>query len=427
MIVKIMITYFILFFFSFSSLAEKPDLVETDSQKKEVSLELETDSKEKEAISSEDDSKVSEKNKSEDFSDEAFFLEEKQEDPGVGSVDMFWKASFNPTLLFDSLSTSTILKTDIHGRLRWRILETFFLESEVLLLGRNGFNQSIYDRDDRGSGISILEVLFEWKPSDQSSLKFGSLKQDFFEMPLLISDRTFPSLVSSWNFKENKDWKFVLRAAIPENASGRTTRAAQLIKGVPLFLTASLLLHEEDFFNFYVQDVFSFYSYYNLPPSVAVRSRTFGNTTEYEGDDTKFAYPFLGIHNNLRVRKELDYNWIAELGTEGIFNFLAPNTLNEGARVYSAFYHNYKDFMEVKVGGEVFFNQSDASVAYYNSEVYGRSNRRGFLASLQGHFYESRLTIGASLGYTDPIRPKPHYPERAVYISFFITTNYIAI
>ena len=350
-------------------------------------------------------------------------------------IEIFWKPVFKSQAFSESFSKRTainaIVSAEIYGKLKWQAVETFSYQIQGLLVGRSGFTQSLYDRDDRPSGLHLLDGFFEWRPFSDLSMKFGVIQQSFLSAPLLIADKTFASLVGGLSLDNPffQDLSFLFQAAIPENVSGLTQRSSQIVAGVPLFLSFSSKLALPAFFDMDLREAFSLFCYYNLPPAVANKSRLYGNSVSGYGSDTSFLHSFYGWHNDMQFHRRLSDLWFVKGGWEYIYNFGAPNKYNEGFRLYSALYYNYKNFMEIQGIGEWFANQSDSSVAYYNSEIYGHNNRRGFLARLQGHLFSSGLTLGGFLAYSQPIDDQRIKSPTGSSFSFavFLKTNYIAI
>ena len=84
--------------------------------------------------------------------------------------------------------------------------------------------------------------------------------------------------------------------------------------------------------------------------------------------------------------------------------------------------------MEIKLTGEIFANQPYSSIAYYGSEMYGRNDRKGLLASLQGYFYNSGLTLGISFVYSRPDQPLTRSVHGdSFFISVYLMTDRFSI
>jgi len=347
------------------------------------------------------------------------------------NIKAFWKSIFRTNAFTDKSTTNTIVSTEIYGKLQWKLVNSMSFHAKALAMGKNGFTQSIYDRSDRNTGLHILEAFFEWNSMDMF-LKIGNIQQSFLEAPLLITDRTFPSVLFRFpltSTEQSKKLFFLFQGAIPDNASEVVRRETQIVRGAPLFATSSIFFQSSDFLsNSTVKDIFTLYYYYNISPAVADRSRVYGNTIERTGNDSSFRFQFLGLHNHLKWQKQIADLWLLELGIEYLYNFLAPDTYNEGGRFYGALYHNYENLMELKFTGEIFSNQSDTSIAYYNSEIYGHNNRRGVSARVQSHLFSSGLTIGVSTVYSQPINNPEQSPTGSAFsVSVFLLTNYVTI
>ena len=345
-------------------------------------------------------------------------------------IKAFWKAAISSKAFFDKSTANTVLGTEIYGRLEWELIETLSFQTQGLIIGRNGFTQAIYDRSDRVRGFYLLEGFFNWKMNPYLFIKVGNIQQDFLDAPLLITDKTFPSIIGKMFFHKssNIDLSLLFQIAIPDNATESVQRETQIVRGFPLFLTSSTFLEISDFLNSNIEEKLTFFYYYNLPPAVADRSRIYGNTVRRTKSDSTFTHDFFGFHNHLSLRKKISKRWIFHIGGSFIYNFLAPDTFNEGMRIYSSLYHNYENIMEVKIIGEIFSNQSDTSIAYYNSEIYGHNNRKGYAVKLQNHFYNSGLTLGISFVHSYPINNPQGSPiGLSNSLALFLMTNYISI
>lgn len=356
---------------------------------------------------------------------ESYKQQQKQLKQGLNAS---WKTEFNAKTFTDRSTTDTVLSTEIYGRVDWNFLQSFSFHTLGLIIGRSGFTQSIYDRDDRKNGLYLLEGYFNIQPTPSISLKVGNYNQEFLQAPLLITDRSFPSLLQTFTAKLEDHLKFVFifQQAIPDNGSESVRRESQIIRGAPLFLTGSAFMeYSKD--NFLFKENFTVFSFYNLPPSLAEVGRTRGNSVDFLSSDSVFKYGFFGIHNNISFQFPVTSRSIVEVGGDILYNFLAPDKFNQGERVFGSLYYNYRDFVEFKWNAEYFANQSDTSIAYYNNETYGHNNRTGLLWKMQTYFYQSGITLGITYVYSQPINPERSAigVSNAVIVS--LGTRYISI
>ena len=351
---------------------------------------------------------------------------EFMEIPEKSDFSSFWKAVFKTRFFGANYKLNAIFSSELYGKLKWDIMDHVSFQAKGLVIARNGFTSAIYERGDREGGrLYFLEGFFKLRVSPQFFLQMGTLQQSFLNAPLLITDTTFPSILGVLSINNPYgDLSLLFQSAIPDNAES-VNRESQ-IGGIPLFLTSSVLFHTPKFFfDSDIKEIFTVFYFYSLPNDVAQKSRVYGNTIVGTGLGSSFEYGFLGIHNNVSIKRSLTDFWIIELGYEFLYNFKAENFYNEGTRLYSSVYHNYKNFMELRFKAELFANQSDSSVAYYNSEIYGHNDRQGFLASLQSHLYRSGLTIETAFVYSQPINKGGLGP--AYSFTFSLMTNYVAI
>ena len=348
----------------------------------------------------------------------------------INDVEAFWNADYEFKRFSSRSSIDTLVKVEFLGRLKWQLAETLSIHTKGLVVGRSGHTQFIYDRSDRLGGFHLLEFFFQWFAFPSVSLQHGIIEQDFLSAPLLVTDKTFPSMIGEWSvdYFSEVQLKLLFQVAIASNFTEKVERILQL-QEAPLFLTSSLFLDgQNDFFDIAIKEKLTVFHYYNLPPDIANRSRIYGNFINGQGSNSVFKYSFFGFHNNLSFQKILSDLWALSAGVEFIYNLRAPDTHNEGMRLYSSVYHNYKETMEIRVTGELFANQSDTSVAYYNSETYGHNNRKGFLAKVESHFFRSGLTLEIAFVYSKPINYVEQSTIKDAYsFSVALKTNDIAI
>ena len=361
-------------------------------------------------------------------SNEAFDLSKS-----LGFLEASWKSSFEMKYFKDDSTNTALTKAKIYGRLNWDLSDSFSFYSKAVFIGRSGTTQSIYDRLDLQEGLNQLETFFTWKWNSFFWLDFGNIQQSFLQAPLLITDKTFSSAKLNFSldhwFKRFYKASALVQLAIPSNAE-KSQRKGQIIKGFPFFGVGSLYLKslslpflsfEHIFFN-----RFNVWMYYNLPPAVAHASNLYGNDIQGMRSDSVFKYDYYGFHNHTGFKAVLSSIWAGDIGFEYIKNLGSPSESNEGARVYTSLYYNYQNFVEIKGLFEYFKNRSNSAVAFYNSEVYGHNNRRGFLALLQCYFYESGISAGASLVSSRAFSKRAAIGP-SLSGSVFLTVNYIKL
>ena len=347
------------------------------------------------------------------------------------ALSRYWQANFKVYTLTDKSTTNTISSTEIFGKMNWLILDNLSIHVQGLIIGRNGFSQSIYDRDDRTRGFHFLEGFLKYKHASFFEIRFGNIKQDFLQSPLLITDKTFPSLIQkfSWKLADNLKFNLLFQQSIPDNATEVVRRAPQIIS-TPFFLTSSAswdwtknIINR----NMSLHQMLNLFYFTNLSSAVADKGRLYGNTISYSGSDSDFKYKFYGFYKILKLKIPLNKILLGELGMDFLINLGARKNYNKGERVYLSLYQNYYDFMEIKLTGEYFLNQSDSSVAYYNSELHGHNNRIGGGLRLETYLYRSGINLGVSYRYSQPIEEIKTVTGKGHYFLVHIGTNYVSI
>ena len=343
------------------------------------------------------------------------------------------KVNFDPYMARSRSWNDILFRTKLYGKVYWSLFDNLSVQTEGLLLGRKGSIQSVYGKEYRREGFNFLEFFFNYNYNSRFEIKFGVLNQDFLKAPLLMTDRTFPALQESFSFflPKNITGRFVFQQAIPNNADDDVKRASQLTPLPPLFFTGSAFLETKShpyLFNSNVRERLTFFYFTRLPSSVAdQKGRIYGNSILNYGSDAGFLFDFYGIHNTLSWRIPFKDSWAVELEWDYLHNFGAESSFNKGGRYRLSLYHDFFNLIEFKLTGEVFGNQSDSSVAFYNSEIYGHNNRQGAGLILQGHFYQSGVTVGGRYLYARPIEGRRTSLEGSHYFSIYIRTSYVSI
>ena len=341
------------------------------------------------------------------------------------------KVTFNPYIVKRQDKNDNVFDAKMYGKVNWKFSDNLSIYCEGLLLGRHGSIQSLWPREYKKEGFNLLELFLKYNYKSYLEIQFGSLRQDFLSAPLLMTDETFPAFreIFSFSLPQDVTGQLLFQQAIPDSMDDDIQYFSQLTQ-TPFFFTGSVFLEAKShpkLFHSNVEEKLTFFYFTTLPPAIAKEGERNGNSVLGHGSDAGFNFPFYGIHNNMNWQFPFKDSWVVELGWDYLHNFGAVENYNKGGRFYAALYHDFFNLMELKVMGEVFGNQSDASVASYNSWKYGHNNRQGAGVGLQGYFYQSGLTVGAHYIYTHPIETLRTSLDEGHYFSIYIETGYISI
>lgn len=166
------------------------------------------------------------------FSETSEFDEDKD-------FSLFWKAVFEAKVFSASHASQVMMGTEIYGKVKWRIMDRFYIYNEALFVGRTGFTGSIYDRADRGSNVYPVESYFNWGPLSFLTLRLGLIKQDFLKAPLLITDKTFSGViqkVSFFDWPDKATLSLFLQQAIVNSPKEFAKQESEIVKFAPMFL-----------------------------------------------------------------------------------------------------------------------------------------------------------------------------------------------
>lgn len=219
-----------------------------------------------------------------------------------------------------------------------------------------------------------------YSPWSWIELNAGAISQGIYNSPLLVGSRAFVAAKEQINFHISDDHLFYVSSeqAIPSNDS-LTNRIGSVEGKTPQFMIHSLGMDLKG----NVLDLklaASLWRYNSLSSSVAYYSRFMGNTVSGIGTDaSRFFYGYYG--KNVSMQLKLFNTSAVNLTFEGqwLINDDAAENHDTGmlARGYLGLYSH-------RLGLSMLRNESDSSVAFYNSSFLGHNNRKGIGLSLDG-------------------------------------------
>ena len=343
----------------------------------------------------------------------------------------------------------------------------FHLDNQWILTGAQGSTQALYVRRGTGDGITMRSLNAGWRGIPDLDIRagifymdsiagYGSYKkspalarfyQSFFEAPLLIADWSFIGLTQKYSGLSPflspwvKDSFILSRQSIP---SGETAldRFSQ-VQNLPSLLTASffagdvqlpaLRVNEFDLSSlnnrFFIAGSMTGFLYRNLSARAAEEGRTLGNTSKdiYLGGDSELKYSFYGIYTSGGVYFDLFDDLNIELKTAFLWNFGAPRGRNKAQSVSVAVTMPVGASMFLSPSLEYFVNQSDASVAYYNSRKYGYSGHKGFLLGFRLNLEQHKAFVRLQLGSVRSMAKGASPIGYSNYLEFSLGTDYARI
>ncbi len=248
-----------------------------------------------------------------------------------------------------------------------------------------GSSQAIFADEYTPSNRFVLnEAALKFIPYSNdittAALEAGAIDQARFDAPGLIGANAFPGALESARFAVGGPGNFVeasAEQAIPVNTS-LSTRLGDSIGSPSFFLErAKLGLRPSREFGF--EGWASYFSFSNLPHSIAHESRYLGNSvTGLGASGAEYLYGFSGFESGAKLIFGSDKDQIrVSLGGSYVNNLDAPMGANGAILGFARADFNVSSRVALSPRFEAFRNESDASPAYYNSSDILHSNRTG--------------------------------------------------
>jgi hypothetical protein len=293
----------------------------------------------------------------------------------------------------DKFTKSRVLSLKAAAAIDYKISEDLKAIVFAGVLYEAGSNSSLFvSENNPESELVLKEGYLAYSPLEMLTLSIGALDQEKWKSPLFLTETPFLGAEEKLSLKWG-EYQIYIKAlqSIPQNQN-LSDRAGNVNEGTPTFFAESLGIRlGGDILSFKVEG--TQYSFSELGHGVAHQSGLLGNSTSGNQDNARFLYRFQGY--NLSTELEIHGGDIWGLLFSGhyTFNDKAPNNRNAA---YLA--HGGMLFGVLELFVESFENQSDASIAYYNSKTYGHNNRQGQSLGLKWGGDSEKMKV--SLRYT---------------------------
>lgn len=342
--------------------------------------------------------------------------------------ESWWKIDLSGFLLRDNLDYSSVIRTKINSKIITQFTDSFFATAEFELFTSSGSIQKIYERIGESNGISQREILLLWKATNWLNVQFGAINQSFLQSPLLLANIPFPSIVENIELFKGEEHSLSLNVqqAIPTTFSDKHSIYTQSLAKMPFLFTTSVFWDYDPKSYYKITLNSTFFHYNPLPSDIALASKFYGNTVTHQPSVFKYRYtglyiglePSFQIFPNLGIKLKAHYirniRETAENYNQGLlYSLQIPFDITENIRLTPVF--------------EYFRNQPDSSVAYYNSERYGHSNRTGFVGELILNFYNRNIEVGFRHLRSNAVTEIGSLKKEQTYYLLYLRTNYAKI
>ena len=344
-------------------------------------------------------------------------------------VDSFWKTQVEGFILSNQESRQRLMKVKLYGKFDLEFNPYISAHFEPYLVVKEGEVQQRFRSSDESAVIQMHQGFFEVKPADKFNIQVGSINQEYLNSPLLVTDSAFLSALFAYTYiKEKYEVQTVLQQSMPSvvNSFKRYNEIADAPYFTSLFTYGEWI--PSDFYSF-KGHITGFY-FTNLPAFIAHQSKTYGNTILGDKSSAQFAYPYYGVNfdfsSQLRITPEMYFS----IGYNGLMNFGAPSTKAWGERVYGILDMDFWKFVKLYSRVEYFYNNSDSAPAYFNSEIYGHNDRKGFLTELKFFVPKGNFELGFRYIFSEPIQKQiisSSVREHEHSFMVFVSSRYLSI
>lgn len=344
------------------------------------------------------------------------------------SFESWWKMELDGFLQEDRIDYRALMRTRINAKVLTQLNSFLFAQAEFELLTGVGSIQTIDQRPGDTSGISQRELLLLLKTTNWLTVQFGTINQRFLQAPLLLAKIPFPSIVENIELFTGKQHTLFLsfQQAVPTTFSDDHSIYIQSLAKVPFLMTKSFFWNYDSKSFYKVKFNSTFFHYSVLPSDIAQNSWANGNSIVE--NPASFKYNYTGFYFGLEPSFQLFSNLGLRLKAHYINNLrdMDEEDLNQGILYSLEVPFDITENIRLTPVIEYFVTQPDASVAAYNSERYGHSNRTGFVGELILSFYNRNMEVGIRHLNSRAVRTGGSKENQSYYL-LFLRTGYAKI
>lgn len=338
-------------------------------------------------------------------------------------IDVEWKMGLSGQSFSNEKEQEQTTGFGLSGRLRYGLLRGLEVRAEVGANLQSGYAQSQFGDNAPRSGLILGEALVKVKPLPFFALEAGAINQAHLKSELLVAEQAFPALLQRLTF-ENRVFQFELKAqqAIPTSTTLSTEAGEAEV--MPTFLAETVTLKARPLRPLILSVFATHFAFHDLPSAVAMGSESYGNTVVSDGPaSARFRYEFEGFLAGGDAKFQIRRGLIWTIDTQILQNARADESYGLAQMVSSALTIGMSGGVDLTPGGGLFFSESDAAPAYYNSSELGHNNRAGWMAQLEAVFKKSKFKVLGRYVDADLINPTINQ-SRQQSISLRVETLY---
>ena len=340
------------------------------------------------------------------------------------SKSLLWKGSLSGRSTDDSLASSKTVSLGASIKGFYKPSSLYWIDLEAKLNLETGSSSSLFTEEFRPrSGIDLRNAAISVQPLDSLVLSGGALEQSYFKSPLLVDGGTFPALRETLSLSNDSlIAELSAQQAIP-TGSRLSQKSTVGKEATPSLLSESATLGFKKNKSYFLSSRVTHFAFKNLTRGIAQDSRFYGNTINGVASASQFTFAYqgleLGVDGGVALADKLQLN----LGTSFVNNNKAPSNRNKGRFIYAET-ELETDSIKIAPRLEHYYNETDASPAYYSSAIYGHNNRKGLGTALRISFLKDSLDVTARWAKTKLIEPQTFQRNNFSYIEISLETPY---
>jgi hypothetical protein len=343
-------------------------------------------------------------------------------DVAVGHIGAVWLSRIYGQASRLETQSSEVGGVDFWVGGKYHLLEDVDALALIRVKFEQGHTQDFFGDLEPYTGFLMRESALRYHPGDIFSLKAGVISQDWMGMPLLTFRKSFPGMQMSFTGRWSDHFASTLTGQylIPTSQTLSTRTVGE--EATPIFKTVTVG-NSFKVNSINVNANASYFKFENLPSFVAFESQKRGNSYLLNNgpNNSSFQYAFEGYFVDLSAKYRINM-FEPSFGFSLIKNPRAPTTYNTGS-ITSLGTLLHMDHHTMYVGFEKFFAESDVAPAYYNSWVYGNTNKKGYGLETWLWFQKSKFRIRAEY-YSAKVLNKDGLQEDQQYFYLGVETGY---
>jgi hypothetical protein len=334
------------------------------------------------------------------------------------NYDLNWSLAMKEMLYQDPFNKENLFVMMADLDMTYKLIPSLTVNLVPSFSYFNGYTQTQNEIEGNGSVWTMKNASLDFKPWSSSLLAIGALNQQKntldqdLHSAVLMDDRSFPAASFQLATPTSASGGFQLgllgEAGVPTSASLTTQTDDQ--ESTPSFQSAGAFLGFKGR-RVKAELAADYFSFNNLPASVALQSGLLGNTVltpngQANSTDNTFSYHYRGLESFGRLQVVLANYWRAHLNGVVIANSGAPSGANQASLIETSVDWIAAHDIMLSPGYTYYRVESDAVVAAYNDSQF-MPNMAGYLGFLTLQYRKSfRLSIAA--GERNPLVENPN-------------------